>query len=266
MIIDAHTHLPPKEGRSFELQRDHYVADLQKDNVENAILIPDNIVRSGIGDLVTCIGLFGGSRRNHLVGTIDVQTQAQPWVDMLDGLFSQGTIVGMKIFPGHDPIYPTDPRLDPVYSLCARHRRPMIVHTGWNSGHPEVAAYNDPKYIVEIARRYPDLPLVIAHYFWPQIRYCYDATRNYPNIYFDISGLADAEVVAETGGSIIREILLKTIGDRPHGVMFGSDYLCCDRSAHIDLIKDLPISKEVREAVMWKNAKHLFRLPSVSQE
>lgn len=266
MIIDAHTHLPPKDGRSFEFQRSQYVADLHKDNVESAILIPDNIVGSGIGDLDTCIGLFAGSHQIHLVGTIDIQTQGQVWLDKLDRLLSQDKIVGMKIFPGHDPIYPTDPRLDPVYSLCVRHRRPMIVHTGWNSGHPEVAAYNDPKYIVEVARRFPDLPLVIAHYFWPSVRYCYDVTRGYPNIYFDTSCLADAEVVAQTGGSIIREVLLTTIEEKPHGVLFGSDYLCCERKAHIDLINDLPILSELKEAVFWKNAWDLFRLPSTSQE
>ena len=166
MIIDTHIHLPVvSEQRSYEQAKGILLEDLDRHDVDYAILIPDNIRGSPIGDVATCLRLLEGEPRLFLLGTIDIERQGQEWLDTLETLLARRTIVGrtyrssMNIFPGHDPIYPTDPRLYPVYDLCQAYHAPMVVHTGWNSGHPEVAAYNDPRYIVEIARAYPALPL-----------------------------------------------------------------------------------------------------------
>jgi predicted TIM-barrel fold metal-dependent hydrolase len=72
--------------------------------------------------------------------------------------------------------------------------------------------------------------------------------------------LADPEVIEATGKDKIRTVLTKTIVDNPETVLFGSDYACCDRGMHIELIKSLPISESVREMVFWKNAVKLFKL------
>jgi hypothetical protein len=135
-----------------------------------------------------------------------------------------------------------------------------MIHTGWNSNHPEVAQYNDPKYIVEIAKKYPALKIIISHYFWPEVEYCFDITRGYQNIYFDTSALADKEVIDTTGTDKIRMILEKTIEDNPYNVLFGTDYAMCDIKNHLDLIKSLNITKQNRENIFWKNATRLFKL------
>jgi len=63
----------------------------------------------------------------------------------LEKLFLKKQAFGFKIFPGHDPVYPTDRRWLPVFRLCQRYNLPLIVHTGINSGNRLVAKYNDPK-------------------------------------------------------------------------------------------------------------------------
>jgi len=136
-----------------------------------AILIPDNVPNARIGDVPTCLSLVEDTPELFVMGTIDIQTQGQAWIKELERLIAQRKIVGMKIFPGHDPIYPTDLWLAPVYALCQATHIPMVIHTVWNSGPPEVAKYNDTKYIVQIAERYPDMKIVIAHYFWPEVDY-----------------------------------------------------------------------------------------------
>jgi predicted TIM-barrel fold metal-dependent hydrolase len=196
-----------------------------------------------------------------LMGAIDIQTQGQEWVERLERLIAQRQIVGVKIFPGHDPIYPTDPRLDLVYAVCQAQGAPLVVHTGWNSGHPEVAQYNDPKYIVRTAERYPRLKIVIAHFFWPEVDYCYETTHAYPNIYYDTSGLADGEVTRATGAARIQRVLLKVLEENPKKIIFGTDYAMCDRKAHIELIERLPIAARVRDGIFWRNAAELFNLP-----
>jgi predicted TIM-barrel fold metal-dependent hydrolase len=105
------------------------------------------------------------------------------------------------------------------------------------------------------------MKIVIAHFFWPEVDYCYAMTHGYPNIYYDTSGLADEEVVVATGGERIRAVLLKTLQNDPKKVIFGTDYAMCNRQKHIEMIRQLPVAAAVHEAVFWRNAAELFNLP-----
>jgi len=262
MLIDSHLHLPVMpELRSYERAKARLLEDLKSDQVNYAILIPDNLPDSEIGDLSTCLELTRDTPQIFLMGTIDIENQGKEWIAELERLADQRLIVGMKIFPGHDPIYPADPRLDPVYAMCQVHDLPMVIHTGWNSAHPEVAQYNDPKYIVRVAERYPRLKIVIAHYFWPEVAYCYRLTHGYTNIAYDTSGLADAEVIQATGFENIQSVLLQTLSEKPKNVIFGSDYAMCSRPDHIQLVEQLPISNDLKEGIFWRNAVEIFNLP-----
>ena len=261
MIIDAHLHLPVvTEERNYEGSKTALLDDMKKDDVSYAILIPDNVPNSEIGDVPTCLRLFGDTPEVFVMGTIDIENQGRKWVRELEELISRKAIVGMKIFPGHDPITPTDPRLDPVYDLCQATGTPMVIHTGINPGKPEVAKYNDPKYIVRVAERYPQMKIVIAHLFIPEVDYCYQLTHTYPNIYYDTSGLADPDVIEWTGQENIREVLLKILAEDPGKVIFGTDYAMCSQSDHIRMVEDLPVSNDVREAIFWRNAVKVFNL------
>jgi predicted TIM-barrel fold metal-dependent hydrolase len=262
MIIDAHLHLPVvSEHRTYEQAKAQLLEDLKKDQVDYGILIPDNVSGSSIGDVPTCLDLVIDTSELFLMGTIDIQTQGQKWIEELERLISQRKIVGMKIFPGHDPIYPTDQRLNPVYDLCQARGVPLVIHTGWNSGHPEVAQYNDPKYIVQVAEQYPHMKIVIAHFFWPEVDYCYETTHAYPHIYYDTSGLADGELIEATGLERVKSVLLKTLREKPKKIVFGTDYAMCNRKDHIEMINHLPVAADVRDGILWSNALELFNLP-----
>jgi predicted TIM-barrel fold metal-dependent hydrolase len=261
MIIDAHIHLPVvKKGFNFEKAKNKLLSDMKKNKVDYAIIIPDNIHGSAIGDLDVSLKLIKNERRLFLLGTIDIRKEGKEWIKKLDLLFKKRKIKGIKIFPGHDPIYPTDKRLIPVYKLCIKYDYPIVIHTGWNSNHSEAAKYNNPKYIIKIAKKFPKLKIIIAHYFWPEVEYCYKITRGFKNIYFDTSGLADDEVIKETGLDKIKKVLEQSIRDNSESVLFGTDYAMCDIKKHIKLINSLKISKEDREKVFWKNAHKLFKL------
>ncbi len=263
MIIDAHVHLPVVKsgsGFDFEVAKKKLLSDMKDGGIDAAVMIPDNIRGSGIGDLDICLRLTESEKNIFLLGTIDVRSDGKEWMGKLDRLFREDKIRGIKIFPGHDPIYPTDERLMPVYKLCVKYGRPIVIHTGSNPNHPEAAEYNDPKHIVEVAKQFPDLKIVIAHYFYPEVDYCYDMTRGFRNIHFDTSGLADEEVVRRIGLNKIRDVLERTVRDNPESVLFGTDYAICGFQEHIDLINSLKIPGRDKERIFWKNAKKLFKL------
>ncbi|MFZ3073837.1 MAG: amidohydrolase family protein [Minisyncoccales bacterium] len=162
---------------------------------------------------------------------------------------------------GHDPYYPTDDRCLPYYELCQKMDVPVLFHTGENSGDRECAKWNDPKYIVQAAAKYPNFKIIITHYYWPKLDYCYEVTKNIPNIYFELAALADEEVVEKSGGmEKIKEILKKTISDRPGNVIFGTDWPMCKIERHIELVKSLELGKDAKEKIFWENSMNVYKI------
>jgi predicted TIM-barrel fold metal-dependent hydrolase len=262
MRIDAHLHLTKAESeQSFDDAKERLLVNLADNNISAAFVIADNLIGTDCADTETSLEVFKDNKNIFIIGSPNLLDPKDDEIENLDKLLGDKFIIGLKLFPGHDPIYPTDPRCDDVYRLCLKHNVPVIIHTGINSGNIECAKYNDPKYIVEIAKKYPDLKIVIAHYFWPEIEYCYQITRPYKNIYFDTSALADDEVVEMSGGiDKISDILEKTIADKPEGVLFGTDYSMCDTKKHIELIENLKIPTASKEMVFYSNAKKIFKV------
>jgi predicted TIM-barrel fold metal-dependent hydrolase len=257
MIIDSHLHLPSRrEGKTLADSRQELLHELEECKVDYAIVIPDNVPVSEIGSLDEVLDLVENERPLFVTGTINIRKDKEPHILKLDKLFRTERIVAVKIFPGHEPIYPTDKRLVPVYELCVKHNLPVVIHTGGQ----KQSKYNDPKFIVKIAEKHPKLKIVIAHYFFPRIEYCHDITRPYENIYFDTSGLADDEVIADTGLQKIKKILAVTTQERPNNVVFGTDYAMCSIKKHIDLIESLPINEELRDRIFSRNSIELFNL------
>jgi len=259
--IDCHLHLPVRDGLPDLIsQKNFLLQELQANRIDYGIVIPDNLPESSIGNLQQCLTLLRNEKCIFVMPSINILREPTSSVDEFDDLFRRTSIVGLKIFPGHDEHYPNDARLDRFIQLCRKYDAPFVVHTGWNSGNPTAAKWNDPKYIVEIADKYPDLKIIIAHYFWPEMEYCYQTTRGCGNIFFDTSGLADSEVEQATGKETIRAVLERTIADKARGVLFGSDFGGCDLASHIDLIDKLLISDKLKEAIYWQNAADLFHL------
>ncbi|MFH1231729.1 MAG: amidohydrolase family protein [Planctomycetota bacterium] len=261
MMIDCHLHLPAfKELQSLIERKQALLNELKRRKIDYAIVIPDNIKGSIIGDVDDCINLFEKQSNIFLMGTLNILKDDKCIYDKMDFLFREEKIVGIKIFPGHDPHYPNDTRLQWVYELCIKYNAPIMIHTGWNLGNSEVAKYNDPKYIVEIAEKYKSLKIVISHYFWPQVEYCYGLTKDYNNIHFDTSGLADEVVQLETGNDKIKRVLERTVNDNPDKVLFGTDYGMCSIEDHIKLIESLDVDYQCKEKIYYRNAMKVFNL------
>lgn len=258
MIIDCHLHLPvSKDLQSLEEKREKLLNDLSKNKVNYAIVIPDNVKHSCIGDVDECLEVFHNDNNIYIMGTLSILKDDNSIYLKLESLLREKKIIGIKIFPGHDYHYPNDVRLEKVFDMCIKYDTPFVIHTG---GNPKVAKYNDPKYIVDIARKHKDLKIVICHYFYPRIEYCYEITKNYKNIFFDISALADEEVEECSGKDKIKEVLEKTIKENPYRIVFGTDYGMCSIEKHIQLVNSLDISDEYKENIFYRNALKLYNL------
>ncbi|HOZ56028.1 MAG TPA: amidohydrolase family protein [bacterium] len=264
MIIDSHIHLSTYDNNAGSLQEvlELFLREMQKNNVSAAIIIPDNIENSeSIADLEKATELIEGKKNLFLLGSPQIIQRDSSELEKYQKLLVEDKIKGLKFFPGHDPYYPTDDRCLPYYELCQKLDVPVLFHTGENSRDSDCAKWNDPKYIVEVAKKYPVLKVIITHYYWPKVEYCYEITKNIPNIYFELAGLADSEVVEKSGGiEIIRKILKKTIADRPDKVLLGTDWPMCKIEDHIALVKSLKLGERDENKVLSENSIKIYKL------
>jgi predicted TIM-barrel fold metal-dependent hydrolase len=264
MIIDAHVHLSTYTGKGNNL-RSCFIKmkqEMQNSGIDYAVIIPDNIENDPkIADIETARSIAGSDSRFFFLGSPQIIQERDGEEQKYEELLRNGSIKGLKLFPGHDPYYPTDERCHAYYRLCERFHAPIVFHTGENSDDATVSKFNDPKYIVEIAQRYPKLNIIITHYFWPKIEYCYNVTKNTPNIYFELAGVADPEVLEKSGGvEKMKTIISKTIHDRPNQVIFGTDWPLCSVDDHIGFVKSLGLSKKIEEKIFWKNVIQAYNL------
>lgn len=264
MIIDSHVHISIYDNNTSSLEGafELFLQEMAKNNLSSAIIIPDNIEGSdNIADLGKAIELIGERKNLFLLGSPQIIQRGLSELKKYQKLLEEGKIKGIKFFPSHDPYYPIDERCLPYYKLCEKMDVPVLFHTGENSGDSDCAKWSDPKYIVEIAKKYPKLKVIITHYFWPKLDYCYEITKDIPNICFELAALADKEVIEKSGGiEKIKEILRKTISDRPGNVIFGTDWPMCKIEEHIELVKLLGLSNDVEDKIFWGNAIKVYKL------
>lgn len=273
MIIDAHIHISTYTGKGNSLgdSVEILLKEMGENGIDYSIVIPDNLEgNSKIADLDNTLKLIKNKKRLFTLGSPQIIQRGSSEIDKYRKLLEIGTIKGLKFFPGHDPYNAADERCLPYYELLQKLNYPIVIHTGDISSDSKITNpldYNDPKYIVEVANQFPKLKIIIAHYYWPRIEYCYDITKNVPNIYFDISGCADDGVLKASGGiENMKAILRKTVADRPDKVIFGTDWPLCESKAktgfkkHIDLVESLCLTDTVEELIFWKNANSIYRL------
>lgn len=263
MIIDSHLHisyLGKGKKNLFDVKKE-LLESMERFGIKYSIVIPDNVPNPQCADMETMFEIIDGEEQLFSMGTIDIFQDIEKQISRLESLIAAKKICAVKLFPGHDPFYPTDERCLTVYDLCAEYHVPIVFHTGANTGDTDCVKYNDPKYIAEIAEKYKNMQIVISHFFWPRMEYCYEITKDLKNIYYDTSAMADDEVVESSGGwDKVVKILRKIVLLKPNSVLFGTDWPMCPVDKHIQLIKDLELDSKTEEKILSLNAVNLYKL------
>lgn len=264
MIIDTHIHIsnPGKKRKSLFKVKDELLDSMKEQGIRYSTVIPDNAPNPKCADMDTVFEIIKNDKQLFALGTINIFKDKEDHIARLDSLLETKKIHGIKLFPGHDPFYPTDKRCEPVYELSIKHSLPVVIHTGIQSeNNTECAKYNDPKHIMKVAQKHPKLAVVIAHFFWPKMDYCYELTKDIESIYYDTSGMADPEVLEASGGfDKVRRVLEKTVLRKPNNVVFGTDWPMRSVRKHRELIRSLKVSQELEDKILSLNAIKLYKL------
>jgi predicted TIM-barrel fold metal-dependent hydrolase len=168
-------------------------------------------------------------------------------------------------WPDNADYYPNDERAYPIYERIQELGVPLLYHSGVIFVDPvkpgrSRTKYCLPVYYDDIARDFPNLPLIIAHGGRP---FVWDMAMFYrlSNVYIDISW-------SQLPASLLRpamELLWPIFG--PDRIMWGSDadaghpYWLTERyELFLQVIRDMGLSGSAIEKAMGENARELLGL------
>jgi len=98
-------------------------------------------------------------------------------------------LVGVKLGANYQIFEPLESRALAIYREAERHGLPVLFHMGTSGVRMAPIRYAHPLVIDEIAMRYPDLKIIMAHMGHPWTVDTAVVIRKHPNVYADLSGL-----------------------------------------------------------------------------
>ena len=146
---------------------------------------------------------------------------------------------------------PSDARYYPIYAKCVELGVPVFVTTAPPAQVPRaIMDYIDPRQIDVVARDFPELILIMSHGGYPFVNEAIFACMRNANVYMDLSEYELAPMA-----DVYVDALNKMIGDK---VIFASAHPFIEQADAIQIYKNLNISEEVREKVMYKTAAKIL--------
>ena len=96
---------------------------------------------------------------------------------------------GVKVGPIYQGIHPLDSRYDPIYAFCEKMGLPLMTHMATTFTASVPLDYARPIHMDEVACRYPELRIVLAHMGHPWMPETLAVIRRHRHVYSDVSAL-----------------------------------------------------------------------------
>lgn len=125
----------------------------------------------------------------RLTGFLSVDPTQPGWQDELHQGHQELGLKGIKLLPMYAGFFCHDQFLDPLWEYATEQRLPVILHAGTTFISQAPLECTLPRHLDNVARRYPDVTLVLAHLGHPYEGETVAVIRKHPHVYADISAL-----------------------------------------------------------------------------
>lgn len=240
-IFDAHTHLGYARHSGRSCSADRMLAQMAGSGIDRSLLIPFPVVedyRKQHDVIAAAVRAYPG----RFAGAVCLNPflPRQEFLDEVRRCVEELGFCGIKLQPQYQALNPISARSDFLFEAACEHKIPVIWHTGTG------APFALPSLLIAPARRFPDLPIVLAHsggsvYALEAIV----AAGVCPNIYLELSSLMP---------HLVLEVMTHVPASR---LMIGSD-LPESVDAEISKIIGLPVTDDQKREVLWGTASRLF--------
>ncbi len=263
-VIDTHMHINFKRPQSKELAKKvglrYTPAGLLKDMEENNIV--RGLIMSVPGQLQD-IKNFVNKYPGHfwVAGSADPESVSEESLANLESEMQAGTIRAIKLYTGYRHYYPDEEACVPIYRLAMKYDMPVIFHTGDCVSPMARLRFSHPLAIDDLAFRFPELKIVMAHMGNPWIRDAAEVIYKNENVYADLSGLVTG--LPEAYKEEYRVRLLEQLESAIYycgadNLMFGTDYCLASHADSLDFFSRLQIRKADMRKILFENALKLY--------
>ncbi|BFH72294.1 amidohydrolase family protein [Sulfurisphaera javensis] len=268
-MIDFHFHAPVKEFLNFlgeyrESTMRYFNAKFDikslKESLDYAeslgikrvVLLPiDSTTFLGrkIPNEVTC-----NSKDDRIVKFISVDPLKPNAEEELKKIIKECEPQGVKFHPQLQGFHPLDERALKLYSIIDSYSLPVVFHTGTSGVGSSVRSnirldYGRPIYFDEIAIKFPNIKIILAHFGWPWTEEAIAIALHKPNVYLDLSGWAP---------KYIPDVIWKYAVRLQDKLIFGSDYPLISQERWLKEFKEIKIQEEIKEKILKRNAEKIL--------
>lgn len=244
LIIDGHAHLGEYAGFLIDHpDADSMVEVMDWIGMRAAILSSNAAIRSNhrYGNHVTldAVRKYPGRLYGYAVAN---PYYAEEMEDDLRKYLAEPGMIGIKLHPELHDDYPLNgPRYEPMWNFAAEHKIPVLFHTYFGGDSLEA--------IVNIARKYPTVPLLVGHMLQDKSMEAMAEMANaFENIYVDLT-------VPEIYGSV--EFFVEALDDIGK-IIFGTDFPWGNCHFRVGAVIYARISEEQKRKILGENVARLF--------
>jgi predicted TIM-barrel fold metal-dependent hydrolase len=174
-------------------------------------------------------------------------------------------VIALKCYLGYLHYSPSDPGYRPYFEIAARHKLPVVCHTGDTYSPNAKLKYAHPLGVDEVAVDHPDVRFILAHVGNPWMTDAAEVIYKNMNVWADLSGLfvGSEEILSDPAAKeTIRETIERVrsafrYAERPNRFLYGSDWPLAPMTLYRDLIQTA-IPEAHHEQVFVENARTLF--------
>lgn len=205
MIVDAHSHYfryPAHFGDRFREEakraRNGMEVDLTvtyESYARSATLAAKTIVFGGKARLSelwvpdTDVAAYAAVHPARLIPFLSLDPTQFGWQDEMIHGHQDLKMRGIKLMPMYAGFYPQDRKLDELWSYAQRNQLPVLLHAGTTFVSRAPLDCTLPRHIDEVAIRFPDVKIIMAHLGHPYEGECVVVIRKHANVYADCSAL-----------------------------------------------------------------------------
>jgi len=233
VIVDIHTHVgtvPEHIQEQFAEQAreawadvrlggtldEHYAGAL--DGVDRAIVLAFNAPAAGFVVPNDYVADYVARDPERLIGFGSVDPSTATAIDELERMKADLGLVGCKLGPIYQDVDPLGPEFRRVCEALERLELPLLIHQGTTFARAGSLLYARPILLDEIALRFPELRIVIAHMGHPWFDETIAVVRRHRHVYADVSALVSRRW-------LLYNALVQAVEYRvEHKLLFGTDF------------------------------------------
>ena len=247
MVVDVHSHFwrPDDFSEDFRNQArrarngdidltvrwEDYIGSVE--NFAKAIVFGGKARLSGVWVPDDAVAEYVSQHPDKLLGFLSLDPTQPGWQEELRRGHQDLRLKGVKLLPMYAGFRPNQPELNYLWEYAGQHNLPVLLHTGTTFIDRAPIECTLPRHLDDVATRFPDVKIILAHLSHPYEGECVAVIRKHPNLFADCSALHYRPFQVYHSLMLVQEY---GVWDK---VLFGTDYPFTTVSASIAGIRNL---------------------------